>query len=105
MNTFYKKVELFANIAIIIVAILFSAVLVRRYLLTDSHDHQAETEPQIKAGTKLSLPGVDWAKNEQTLLLVLSKDCRYCTESAPFYQRLVQERAKGRNVRYNTPQN
>jgi hypothetical protein len=41
-------------------------------------------------GTKVNLPGVDWAQNEQPLLLVLDEKCRFCTESAPFYQRLIQ---------------
>jgi hypothetical protein len=36
---------------------------------------------------------VDWAKNGQTLLMVLSRDCHFCTESAPFYQRLSRETA------------
>ena len=88
-----KKTELVANIAIIIVALLLGGVLVKRYLLTGSPAPPARNDPRIPAGTKASLTGVDWAKNGQTLLLVLSSDCRYCTESAPFYQRLTRETA------------
>lgn len=34
---------------------------------------------------------MNWAVNGQTLLLVLSKGCRFCTESASFYERLERE--------------
>lgn len=51
------------------------------------------------AGTRLSLPGIDWTRTGLTILLVLSKDCRYCTESAPFYQRLALEKAKHANIK------
>lgn len=94
-NTIFKKTELIANIAIIVVALLLGAVLVKRYLLKgDETAAPARTvDPRIPAGTKAALTGVDWAKNGQTLLLVLSRDCHFCTESAPFYQRLTKETA------------
>lgn len=90
MNTVHKRVELFANIAIILVAIALVFVLAKRYVFTGP---TSET-PQSNVGAKLSLPGVDWSKSNKNLLLVLSDTCKYCTESAPFYQRLVQERAQ-----------
>lgn len=94
-NGILKKTELIANIAIIVVALLLGGVLIKRYLLTGSEAAPAarRVDPRIPAGTKASLTDVDWAKNGQTLLLVLSSDCRYCTESAPFYQRLTHETA------------
>jgi hypothetical protein len=90
----FKKTELIANIAIIIVALLLGGVLVKRFLLPGSETTTARnTDPRIPAGTKASLSGVDWAKNGQTLLMVLSRDCHFCTESAPFYQHLARETA------------
>lgn len=94
MSTWHKKIELLANIAIIVVAVLLSVVLVRRYVLPASPRPDAVESMQIKPGTKLSLPDVDWGRSDRTLLLVLSTDCRFCTESAPFYQRLAQEQAR-----------
>ena len=89
-----KKTEVLANIAIIVVAILLGGVLVKKYLLPGNDaGSAASADPRVPAGSKVSLPGVDWAKNGQTLLLVLSSDCRYCTESGPFYQRLTRETA------------
>lgn len=94
-----KKIELLANVAIIVVALLLGAVLVRRYLLPGSQAEPAAVEPQPQPGTKLPLADVDWAQGRRTLVLVLSKTCQFCTESAPFYRRLAQERAANENLR------
>lgn len=93
MSGLHKKIELLANVAIIVVAVLLGGVLVKRYLWPDAGPPRAAAPERIKPGTKLTLPGVDWGRSKQTLLLVLSTNCRYCTESAPFYQRLAREKA------------
>ena len=95
MNTFYKRVELFANIAIILVAISLVVVLAKLFVFTGP----ASDSPQTNIGAKLSLPDIDWSKNNKNLLLVLTDSCKYCTESAPFYQHLVQERARRETFR------
>jgi thioredoxin-related protein len=99
MKDFPKKVELLANLAIIVVAALLAVVLVSRYLLPSRQQADVAEAKQVRAGTKLSLPGADWGHSDRTLLLVLSTTCRYCTESAPFYQRLAQEKSKRGGVR------
>jgi hypothetical protein len=98
MNKFVKKAELFANVAIIVVAILLAAVLVQSYLLRRPTT-QARPTVQIRAGTRLSLPDVDWNYNGKTLVMALSTKCHFCTESAPFYQRVAQERSRNLNLR------
>ena len=99
MSGLHKKIELLANVAIILVALLLGGVLVKRYLWPGAGPPQAAAPERIKPGTKLSLPGVDWGRSRQTLLLVLSTTCRFCTESAPFYQRLAREKAGRTDVR------
>lgn len=100
MKTLPKKVELVANIAIIIVAILLGVVLVDRYLLRSSPPKpNAAQAMQIKPGAKLSFPDAAWEKSGKTLLLVLSTTCRYCTESAPFYQQLARRKGSREDVR------
>lgn len=93
MNITVRKIELLANIAIIAVALLLGSILVKRHFLTNSTGGAGRTKPngQIRAGAKLFLPSVDWAKNGQTLLLALTQGCHYCSESAPFYRRLARE--------------
>lgn len=96
MNNLYRKTEILANVAIIIVAILIVGVIVRKYLTPVPQEPIAE----IPVGNTVPLPDVDWAKNRQTLLLVLKKGCHFCSESAPFYQRLVRETTQHSNVQF-----
>lgn len=91
---FTKKIELFANVAIIVVAIVLTTVLVKKFVLTDSEAAKIPKE-NISVGGNVNLPEVDWSRNGQTLLLVLSTDCRYCHESLPFYQKISKQIAEG----------
>lgn len=99
MSNLHKRVELLANIAIVVVALLLGVVLVNRYLLSTSPKSEALEGARIKPGMKLSLSGVDWGRGDKTLLMVLSTNCRYCTESVPFYQQLAQQKALRKNAR------
>lgn len=91
-----KKIELLSNVAIIVVALLLGIVLTKRYLFTAAkiEPDNASVNYLIPLGTKVSLSDVNWQQTDQTLLVVLSVDCRYCKESAPFYQRLALKRAQ-----------
>jgi hypothetical protein len=87
MNGIVKKIEVAANIAIIAVAVMIGVVLVKKYYI------QSKTKelPTVPVRTKVSLPDVDWSKNSKSLVLALQAGCHYCSESAPFYQRLASE--------------
>jgi thioredoxin-related protein len=98
MDKLSKRIELATNLAIILVAILVGVVLVKNYLLNPRSTPE-NRDYRIPVGTRVSLPEIDWAQNGQTLLLVLQKGCHFCTESAPFYQRLARETAGKSNVR------
>jgi len=87
MSAIGSKIEMAANIAILIVSILMGVVLVQRYILAPSNP----APPTVSAGTAVSLPDVDWAGNGRTLLVAIQEGCHFCSESAPFYQRLVRE--------------
>ena len=91
-----QRVELFANIAIILVAILLGYFLIQRFFFQQNPQSQPPTE--IAKGTKISLPEVDWSANQKTLLVVLQKGCHFCSESMPFYKTLV-EKAKEKGVK------
>jgi hypothetical protein len=93
--------ETAANIAIIVVASIATIIMIRSNVF-DGNLRQTRREPARQAnaagrgpavGTKIDLPGVNWAKNKQTLVLALSKSCRFCAESAPFYKQLASETA------------
>lgn len=96
MNSVLKKIEVTANIAVILIAILLG------YALLKTRIFPTPQTPQMKPSVDLAkLPqlGIDWSRSNQTLLLSLSKDCRFCTESAAFYRRLAQERSSQLNTR------
>ena len=83
------KLETFVNLALIIVAIAFVASLIANYVKKQAT--VGPRRPPIEIGTKIDIPGIDWSKSDATLLLVLSTKCIFCTESMPFYKKLVQE--------------
>lgn len=97
----YKKIELIANVAIIITSALLVAVAANRFFFSSGSGpgDAAAARQSIKVGDRVNLPDFNWAQSERTLLLVLSTNCRFCTESAPFYQRLAQEKTKRRGLR------
>ena len=97
-NNLSSKIELTANVLIIAVAVVFVIVLVQKFLFKPENK-QPQIQPTI--GAKVNLLGVDWSRQPRTLILALRSDCRFCNESAPFYQRLLTE-AKTKNVKVIT---
>lgn len=99
MRNIQKKIEIASNVAIIVVALLFAGVLVNRFFFSSSLKPAVAESEEIKDGTKLSLPDVDWSKSNKNLVLILSTSCHFCTESTPFYQRLSQQKAQRGDVK------
>ena len=93
MSGLAKKIELLANVAIITLALLIGGFFVKRYFFDDGRMEE------VRAGEKISLSGMDWTKSPRTLLIALQTGCRYCSESAPFYQRVVREIQGQSNIR------
>lgn len=85
-NKLMRSLEAGANAAVIVAAISLSVVLIKTYVLSNPTRTALDS-----GGETVNLSNVDWAKNGHTLLLALSSTCHYCTESAPFYQRLAKE--------------
>jgi thioredoxin-related protein len=94
MSSFVKKLEVAANIAIIITALLLSVVLAKHYLVNGSEQTLKEgitdSGEQNITGKKVALHDIDWKNNKRTLLLALSTTCHFCTDSSPFYVRLTK---------------
>jgi hypothetical protein len=86
MKNFARTIEVIANVAIICVAISLGVVLISRTIKSyrGPVSESANTAP-VK-DQKIQLPGVDWSKNEKTLVLAISSTCHFCTESAAFYR-------------------
>jgi hypothetical protein len=94
MRKFSQKIELAANILIIVVAVLLVGVIVQKYFRAP----QQPERMQPTVGTKVNLPEVNLSEQPKTLILVLQKDCHFCTESAAFYKR-IQESTQNKNVK------
>lgn len=98
MSKIDRKIELAANILIIVVAVLLIGVTAQRYFLSPAPVPGQTTRVQPTLGTKINLPRTDWSGKPKTLILALQSGCHFCTDSAPFYKRL-QESVRDKNVR------
>src|ERR1035441_5548540 len=58
----------------------------------------ATTAPAAESliGKSLKVRGADWAASQTHAVLFVNSHCHYCTESAPFYRRLVGALQDGR---------
>nr|MDP9122625.1 hypothetical protein [Acidobacteriota bacterium] len=82
-----SKLDVAANIAIILVCIIASIVLVRNHLMTPEAPGAAHRGERLAALGRLVPEGADRA-----LVLVVQPGCHFCTESLPFYKRLLDQR-------------
>jgi len=94
MTKWRRYTEIIANIVLIVGGSLFCVFLVKSYVLKNDGLPRQNPSPRSNrpslVGNTLSAGDIEWAKSEGTLLLVLQKGCRFCDESAPFYQRLTK---------------
>lgn len=94
----FQKVELTANILIIVVSLLLGTALVQNYFLAPFETQGPRKQIAPVVGSKINLPDVTWSPQSKTLILALQSGCRFCNESASFHQRLI-ESVKDKNVK------
>jgi hypothetical protein len=94
------KLDTVANIAIIVVCVIASAVLINNFL--QSRQRAAQEPPQAEKGeTFEELRAVVPAGAASALVVALQPQCGFCNESMPFYKRIVETRnQKGSNVKF-----
>lgn len=99
MNT-KKALVAATNIAIIVAAVLLVVVVTKRYLFTATEVTPAKptVSAPIVVGTNISIPGVEWSRTRKTMIVALNEECRFCTESAPFYKRLLAKASVNKNL-------
>ncbi len=90
MNNISKALGTIANIATILVAATVGILLVKNHFATSDRSPRSSKSANL-VGTKISLPDVNWNRNQQTLLVILQDGCRYCSESASFYQAVAAD--------------
>jgi hypothetical protein len=78
------KIEVAADVFVILLAVVIGSAYLR-----DRFSAHGPESIEVKAGERLPrLDGWDWSAHDRSLVLVLKKGCRFCEDSAPFYQRL-----------------
>jgi thioredoxin-related protein len=92
-----RRLEIASNISIVIVSALLAITLVQNW--NKSRDRHRNGQPEVALGDHISLSGVTWTSRRQTLVLVLSVGCHFCSESAPFY-RAVAKQAAEREIQF-----
>jgi hypothetical protein len=88
MHDVGKTIGTIANIGIILATMMVGFIFVKNYILKPANSIGGRDIVKL-IGAKLPMPDVNWTKNSQTLLFVLQKGCRYCADSALFYQRIA----------------
>ena len=92
MSTTARRFEVSTNVAINILALLLGIGVIKGQLWPRNKAKSEGQQPMIHSGAKLSLTDVDWAQNGRTLLIVISTDCNYCSDSAAFYREIINKR-------------
>jgi hypothetical protein len=83
---FLRGLEALANVVIVCLGIGLCFFFVRREYFTDVHSPKRSS---LRVGERVRGLDIRWQDSEHTLVLALSTRCQYCTDSAPFYRRLV----------------
>jgi thiol-disulfide isomerase/thioredoxin len=99
MSKINQKIELAANVLIVVVALLIIGVIVQRYFFSSPTAANQMPRQQPTVGRKVNLEKVDFSANPKTVVLALQTTCGYCNESAPFYKRMLAE-ASGKNIKF-----
>jgi hypothetical protein len=70
---------------------MLGAVVVKNFLLDKSNSPAAPARTKAElVGKQINNPVADWGKTSASVVLALSTNCHYCTESMPFYKRLTE---------------
>ncbi len=87
-------VERVVNVLVLVCLVFVLGLLAYRYV-PSSTTTQSNEVAQFGKGSKIDLPGVNWAQNRVTLVLALAVGCHYCQESAGFYRDLIASNTHG----------
>ncbi len=81
-----NKVEVGANVVVILLAVVIGSVFLKDRFASHGPDPN-----EVKAGDQLpGLPAYNWKAHDRTLVLALRNGCHFCEDSMPFYRRLAK---------------
>jgi thioredoxin-related protein len=79
-----RQLEQITNVLIIIAAVLVIGLVSYNFF------YKGQETKSLQNGASFDLPGINLKGEKRTLVLVLDKDCHFCSESASFYQTIVK---------------
>lgn len=82
MANIAKKIEVGANVAIIITVVIIGILFVR------NQTGRRQASHEISIGTRFAMPDVNWKAKEKNIVFALSTSCHFCSESADFYRQI-----------------
>lgn len=83
--------DMVANIAIIIVCAIAAFILIRNNFFNQPQAGQRPPAAEVGETLDAVRPAVP-AGTESALVVALAPNCHFCTESMPFYKRLLEQR-------------
>ena len=100
-----RVIQTLANLAIIVITAVTLPLLVKQYRSRSEPPRVEEMaarplDRQLRSpkGKKIALEGIDWSGHDHTIVLAMRSDCKFCTESGPFYKTLVAKQASQSKV-------
>lgn len=82
-----------ANVAIILTCVAIIGALSYRLFSSPEERRERRPAPPFRVGATLkAIPSDVYSASPRTLVLLLQSSCRFCTDSMPFYRRLIQTR-------------
>jgi thioredoxin-related protein len=98
MNKLKDILDVTTNVIVVVFAVVAMGVLAKNYFAPPG----AGTSAGVVQGSNFpEIAGVDYRQSPRTLILALNVDCRFCTRSVPFYNRLAEaqrEKAEQFNI-------
>src|SRR6185369_15949512 len=91
-----NALEIATNIAVLIVALLLVGNFAWVHLARKS---ALQPESGLRRGDTFSLiPGVDYTKSPQTLIIALSARCEHCNKSIPCFKKILNANSESGNT-------
>src|ERR1043165_683938 len=84
------RFEMLVNIVLVLAGLALVVSLANKFFWQQPVA-SADQRLALESGSQVDWPNMDWARNGRTVVLGLSTTCHFCTESAPFYQKLLRE--------------
>lgn len=88
-----KRLGRLLNISIIVMLFVLIGIIIKKHYQDDP------ISPTIGPSARISIKGLDWAQSDQTLLLAIQGNCKYCAESARFYREIIQGLSGRKDIR------